>query len=219
MVRPDRPKLQGTVEVDESYVGGLEEGVHGRGTSNPIAACAVERLEAPTEVGAPPARATPTVLGRVRLQVVEDATQVSLTTFASDNVEAGSTILTDGLSSYDELSEVGFIHERHVIGEPKNAPRALPGVHRIFALAKRWLLARIKAPSPRSTCRRTSMSTSFASIAAVQAAREAGSSPGRNRREHGAEDVPGHRELQGHRRPCVGPGERHGPRRRHGLRH
>jgi transposase-like protein/ribosomal protein L37AE/L43A len=140
MVRPDRTKLHGTVEVDESYVGGVEEGVHGRGTSNPIAACAVERLDVPTEVGAPPARATPTVLGRVRLEVIEDATQVSLTTFTNDNVEAGSTILTDGLSSYTELSEVGFVHEPHVIGEPKNAPKVLPGVHRIFSLAKRWLL-------------------------------------------------------------------------------
>ena len=32
MVRPGRDRLTGIVEVDETYVGGLEEGVHGRQT-------------------------------------------------------------------------------------------------------------------------------------------------------------------------------------------
>ena len=32
MVRPDRDKLSGQVEVDETYLGGLEEGVRGRKT-------------------------------------------------------------------------------------------------------------------------------------------------------------------------------------------
>jgi hypothetical protein len=100
MVRPDRPKLQGKVEIDESYIGGVKPGSHGRGTSNPIAACAVERLDTPTEPGEPPARVPPTVLGRVRLEVIEDTTQVSLTTFAYLNVETTATVLTDGLAGY-----------------------------------------------------------------------------------------------------------------------
>jgi transposase-like protein len=141
MVRPDRPKLEGKVEMDESYFGGVDEGSHGRGTSRPLVACAVERLQAATEPGEAPSRAPPTVLGRVRLEVVEDASQVSTTTFACNNVKAGSVIVTDGLSSYDELAEMGFVHEKHVIGgNPKKAVKVLPGVHRIFALAQRWLL-------------------------------------------------------------------------------
>jgi transposase-like protein len=141
MVRPGRPKLEGLVEIDESYIGGVQEGSHGRGTSNPSAACAVERLAAPTEAGGPPARVPPTVLGRVRLEVLEDLTQVSLTTFAANNVKTGSTIATDGLSGYNELTAVGFKHSVHVIGDPKNAAELLPGVHRIFSLLKRWLLS------------------------------------------------------------------------------
>lgn len=140
MVRPDRAKLQGKVEIDESYFGGATPGAHGRGTAKVLVACAVERLDGPTEPGEPPARVPPTVLGRVRLDVIEDASQVSLTNFALDNVEVSSTIPTDGLSSYNELAEVGFVHEPHVIGDPRRAPEVLPGVHRIFALAKRWLL-------------------------------------------------------------------------------
>jgi transposase-like protein len=140
MVRPDREKLQGKVEVDESYVGGVKPGARGRATSNPIAACAVEVLEAPTAAGPAPARAPPTVLGRVRLEVIEDVTQVSLTTFVCNNVEAKSIVVTDGFSSYRELGEVGFEHEPHVLAKPKDAPEELPGVHRVFALVKRWLL-------------------------------------------------------------------------------
>lgn len=141
MVRPDRPMLEGNVEIDESFVGGVEEGSHGRGTSNPLVACAVERLDTPTEPGPPPARVPPTVLGRARLEVIEDASQASLTTFAVNNVKQGSAILTDGLSGYDEIPTMGFDHLRYVIGDPKNAPKFLPGVHRIFSLAKRWLLS------------------------------------------------------------------------------
>jgi transposase-like protein len=140
MVRPEREKLKGKVEIDESYVGGVQPGSHGRGTTNPMVACAVERLDKATEHGGPPARVPPTVLGRVRLEVIEDASQASLTTFAVQNVERSSIIPTDGLSGYDELDQVGFVHERHVIGDPKNAPELLPGVHRVFALIKRWLL-------------------------------------------------------------------------------
>ncbi len=43
MVRPDREMLTGEIEVDESYLGGVEAGVHGRETvSKAIIAIAVE---------------------------------------------------------------------------------------------------------------------------------------------------------------------------------
>jgi transposase-like protein len=77
----------------------------------------------------------------VRLEVVEDVTQVSLTTFVCQNVSRDTTIRTDGLSSYDELGEVGFRVKKRVIGKnPKRASKLLPGVHRVISLVKRWLL-------------------------------------------------------------------------------
>lgn len=46
MVRPGRERLKGVVEVDEAYVGGEEEGVHGRETyKKAIVVIAVEMLE------------------------------------------------------------------------------------------------------------------------------------------------------------------------------
>jgi hypothetical protein len=45
MVRPGRERLQGTVEVDETYVGGIEQGTRGRGTERKlIVAIAIEVL-------------------------------------------------------------------------------------------------------------------------------------------------------------------------------
>ena len=39
MVRPGRERLEGCVEVDETYLGGVEEGVHGRETENKAILC------------------------------------------------------------------------------------------------------------------------------------------------------------------------------------
>lgn len=141
MVRPTRPKLEGTVEVDESYFGGTQVGCkRGRGTNRPVVACAVERLEGPTEPGQAPSRAPPTVLGRVRLEVVCSLTRERMTQFTCDNVVKGSVVETDGMAGYNLLTEAGYVHKRHIIGDPKNAPELLPSVHRIFSLIKRWLL-------------------------------------------------------------------------------
>jgi len=46
MVRPGRYPLSGVVEIDEAYVGGTEEGVHGRETEKiALLAVAVEVTE------------------------------------------------------------------------------------------------------------------------------------------------------------------------------
>jgi transposase-like protein len=132
MVRPERPKLQGRVEADEAFVGGVVEGAKGRGNPNPLVAAAVERVDG---AGAPwPA------LGRLRLSVIADASAASLTEFTRENIQDGSSVLTDGWPSYACLPKVGFDHQPHVVGKPKNASKVLPGVHRVFSLLKRWLL-------------------------------------------------------------------------------
>jgi ISXO2-like transposase domain len=60
MVRPGRERLTGLVEVDETYVGGVEAGVDGRETNTKsIVAIAVEIKQ-------------PRGFGRVRLQRVDD---------------------------------------------------------------------------------------------------------------------------------------------------
>jgi transposase-like protein len=129
MVRPGRDRLSGRVEVDETYVGGEEEGVSGRYTKKKaIVVLAVEVHE-------------PKGFGRVRLQQVPDVSGDSLVSFVRDVVAPGATVLTDGWQSYASLSRHGYVHEKTILsasGDPAHV--SMPGVHRVASLLKRWLL-------------------------------------------------------------------------------
>jgi transposase-like protein len=75
------------------------------------------------------------------MEVLEDGTEVSTTTFAAFNVDNDALVITDGLASYDELPEAGYRHKKFIIGDDrKRATKLLPGVHRVISLVKRWLL-------------------------------------------------------------------------------
>lgn len=130
MIRPGRERLHGLVEVDETYVGGPETGgKRGRGTENKeIVAIAVEVL-------------SPKGFGRIRMRRIPDVSGDSLVPFICDVAEAGSEIQTDGWGGYNSLTEHNYTHSRTVLsasGDPAHV--AMPGVHRIAALLKRWLL-------------------------------------------------------------------------------
>lgn len=128
MVRPGRDRLSGRVEVDETYLGGEEEGLRGREVENKfIVAIAAE------EDGAG--------MGRVRLRRVEDVSQRSLLPFVQEAVEPGSVIHTDGWKGYAKLPSHGYKHEvTNVSRSEELAHELLPRVHRVAALLKRWLL-------------------------------------------------------------------------------
>ena len=129
MIRPGRDRLVGTVEVDETYVGGEERGVRGRETeSKAIVAIALEIHE-------------PKGFGRVRMQQIPDVSGHSLTAFVCRSVQPGSVVRTDGWSGYNDLASHGYHRQRVVLsttGDPAHV--AMPGVHRVAALVKRWLL-------------------------------------------------------------------------------
>jgi transposase-like protein len=128
MVRSGREKLSGTVEVDEAWVGGSEKGpVTNRKTSKAEVVVAVEVQGAG--------------IGRARIQVVPDSTTRSLMNFVQENIEPGSRIVTDGWSGYAQLEARGYRHSSYTLyGVAARAAKALPRVHRVISLAKRWLL-------------------------------------------------------------------------------
>jgi len=129
MVRPGRDQLAGTVEVDETYVGGEERGVRGRETeTKAIVAIALEIHE-------------PKGFGWVRMRKIPDVCGNSLTAFVCSTVRPGSVVRTDGWSGYNELANHGYQRQRVVLsatGDPAHV--AMPGVHRVASLVKRWLL-------------------------------------------------------------------------------
>lgn len=128
MVRPGRDQLSGIVEVDESYLGGAEVGVHGRQTlSKTIIGIAVE-----LNGGS---------IGRIRLHHLPGVTAASLVPFVVDVVKAGSAVHTDGWAGYKSLAAKGFRHLVTVTAtSPDPAHVVFPGVHRVASLLKRWCL-------------------------------------------------------------------------------
>lgn len=129
MVRPDRDRLQGYVEVDETYIGGEEQG--GRGRLTEKKAIVIIAVEIHFPMG----------FGRVRMRQVADVSAASLTQFVCDEVETGATVHTDGWSGYNELPGYGYKHEKTVLsatGDPAHIH--MPAVHRVASLLKRWLI-------------------------------------------------------------------------------
>ncbi len=109
MVRPGRDRLSGRVEVDETYLGALEEGVRGRQTdAKALIAVAAE------EDGAG--------IGRIRMRTIPNASGDSLMAFVGESVEPGSVVHTDGWLGYGPLESDGYRHEvSYLDGQPARA--------------------------------------------------------------------------------------------------
>jgi transposase-like protein len=128
MVRPGRDRLAGTVEVDETYLGGIEEGVRGRQTQKKalIAVAAEEDGDG---------------IGRIRMRRIPDASADSIQAFVEAAIAPGSLLHTDGFLSYDRLEKHGYKHQITFLRGRKESPaELLPRVHRVVSLLKRWLL-------------------------------------------------------------------------------
>lgn len=91
----ERPmKLKGTVELDETYVGGKGRGKRGRGAlgKTPVFG-AVERE------------------GKLDATVVENCKAVTLMPIIQATIEQGSNLLTDEFKTYNRLERLGYGHE------------------------------------------------------------------------------------------------------------
>ena len=137
MLRPERDRISGKVEVDETYVGGVEEGRRGgrqRKSTKSIVVAAVEVRGRGS--------------GRIRLAVVGDVSAASLVPFVEGAVEPGSTLLTDGWQGYAPLRK-RYDHQPTTQGDPKNAVQLFPRVHRAFSNLKTWLAGTHHGVSPK----------------------------------------------------------------------
>ncbi len=118
MVRGGRDKISGLIEVDETYVGGERPGPTGRGALGKVIVAGAVDIRGK-------------YANRVRLSVIPNVTQATLTEFVKTNVQEGSTIKTDDWLGYNKLASSGY---NHVVSTD------LIHIHRVFSNLKTWLI-------------------------------------------------------------------------------
>lgn len=128
MVRPGRDRLMGRIEVDETFLGGLEEGHRGRGQAQKALIVVAAEEDGPQ-------------IGRIRMRRIPDASARNLHAFVTESITPGSTVHTDGWAGYAALDVKGYRHEVTIRGpRPSAASKLMPRVHRVVSLLKRWLM-------------------------------------------------------------------------------
>ena len=128
MVRPGRDRLNGCVEVDETYVGGEEEGVRGRQAEDKAIVVVAAEQDGRG-------------IGRIRLRRVPDASSQSPHPCIEESVRPGAVVHTDGWKGYNNIAKKGYTHQVTILS-PSDDPahKLMPRVHRVASLLKRWLL-------------------------------------------------------------------------------
>lgn len=128
MVRPDRDRLHGEVEVDETYLGGVETKVVGRQTHKKSIVVIAAEIRG---------RGT----GRIRIRRVTDVSGDSLVSFVQAAVSPGAVVHTDGWRGYNGVENAGYDHRsRNISASGDPAHIVMPRVHRVAALVGRWWL-------------------------------------------------------------------------------
>ncbi len=129
MVAPEREPLRGEVEADEGYLGGRDSDLRGgrQRPGKPLVGVALE------------VRGNGS--GRLRLQLLADASGASLLPFVRSSVAAGTIVHTDGWAGYSGLGAAGFDHRpktQHAHWGLKHE-WPLPRAHRALSNLKTWL--------------------------------------------------------------------------------
>src|SRR5437016_7693918 len=133
LVRPGRDRLSGTVQVDETYIGGDEPGLAGGRARGKKVLTGIA-----VEVGEPKG------IGRCRMGVLASGSAESLHPFVTGAVEPGARVITGAWQGYRGLDGLGYVHERRSQAAARargdDPGELLPAEHRVASLAKRWLL-------------------------------------------------------------------------------
>jgi predicted RNA-binding Zn-ribbon protein involved in translation (DUF1610 family) len=127
MVDPQRAPLSGLIEADESTV-------PLRTRDDPPAGGGGRSLEGKMAI-AGAVEISDGVVGRLRLQAIDDYSAETLHAFLLQAVTPGSAVKTDGWSGYPGAP--GLAHDPHVVGKMA-AHVILPTIHTVFSNVKSW---------------------------------------------------------------------------------
>lgn len=134
MVRPERERLKGLVEVDETYLALSDR-------ENPISAVGRKSNTSKVLVAIAVELHEPKGFGRIRLRRIDNDAESCVMPFVQDSIEPGAQVRTDGSAAYRSLTDLGYAHQRRVmLGSDTPAHVSMAGVHRVAALIKRWML-------------------------------------------------------------------------------
>ena len=133
MVNAARERLQGEVEIDDTWVGGEQPGIRGsrqlKGRKAAIVLVAVEKRG--------------NASNRIRMAVIPDFKQTTMLAFVQQHVAPGSTIYTDGLKSYGGLQAADVRHIART--QPtktalrRGTPSVVPLADRAIGNLQQWL--------------------------------------------------------------------------------
>ena len=139
MIRPGRARLHGVVEVDECFIGRFPPN-SSRDTKKKQKLTEQRKVKCSIVMIAVEIK-QPKGFGRIRLQRVTNKSEKAVLPFVFDVIEPGSLVRTDGSEAYRKMNRRGYRRERTVmLGAKDPAHVTMPGVHRVAALLKRWLL-------------------------------------------------------------------------------
>jgi transposase-like protein len=134
MVNVSREPLHGEVELDDTWVGGPQQGLRGsrqlKGRKAALVAVAVEKRGSRT--------------GRARMAVIPDFKAKTLLGFIKQAIASNSTIYTDGLKQFTGLDAAGYRHVPRV--QPprkdlrKGAKSVVPLADRAIGNLQQWLV-------------------------------------------------------------------------------
>lgn len=129
-------QLMGVVEYDDTWEGGVREGRANVG--RPFVGDKKALIGGAVEL-----RTAKQGFGRIRLGSMRDGTIASFEEFFKEHVAPGSTLLTDDWRSYRAAAAAAKLDHvpTCVSKSDRKAHDILPGVHRVFSLVHRVLLA------------------------------------------------------------------------------
>src|ERR1700730_5424499 len=136
MVAPEREPLSEEVEIDETIVGGRHDGHRGRHPEGKALVGVVVEVRGRGS-------------GRIRLEVLPDASRDTLTAWVKTLVVPGAIVHTDGWSGYQRVAGAGYDHRpRRQRRDHPDHQKLLPRAHRAASNLKTWLQGTHRGVSP-----------------------------------------------------------------------